>query len=338
LENRHLIIGISPKMCALTKIKAILMKSAREFFDKDNWLEVSPTSAISTLSGACEDFSTIFSLDFYGKKAFLIQTGQQHMEAFIRGPINKVYSFNMSYRAETIAPERRLSSFLLIEAEAAQYDLNKIQEVQERLIYKLCEDILIWGQPELSLLGANTTKLMSLTIPLIRITYSEAITKLNQRGFQINWGEDLKSNHEKALGEFIGAPFFVTHYPGIIKFFNMKDDPANPQQVLSSDLLVPGFGEIIGASEREDDYYNLETKLERFCQEEKRIIDMKNLGITNKYDLKSIYKWYLDLRKEKCTPHAGFGLGFERLVQWICDFQYIFECTEYPINKNHLAP
>lgn len=341
LENRHLQVGRSPKMNALTRIRATLLKSAREFFDNDGWLEVTPIPAISTLAGACEDFSTLFSLDYFGKRAFLIQTGQQHLEPYIQGPIKKVYAFNQSYRAETKAPERRLTAFLLIEAEAAHYSLAGIQEVQERLLYKLCSDVVFWRKADLEELGADIEKLVNLKIPLRRITYTEAIemlNQMNQEDLQISWGEDLRGKHEKAMGESIGQPFFVSQYPGVIKFFNMKDDSADPRLVLSSDLLVPGYGEIIGASEREDDYEKLVEKLERFGRDEKRVQDMHKLGIKDIKKLKAIYEWYLDLRRFNGIPHAGFGLGFERLVQWICDLERIVEATEWVRNKEHLGP
>lgn len=338
LDNRHLRVGRSPQMNALTRIRATLMKSAREFFENDGWLEVSPIPAISTLSGACEDFSTLFSLDYFGRKAFLIQTGQQHLEPYIQGPIEKVCAFNQSYRAETEAPERRLTAFLLIEAEAANYDLARIQQVQERLLYKLCTDVVLWRKAELDELGASSEKLVNLTIPLKRITYTEAVEMLNAQGLEIAWGADLRSQHEKVLGESVGQPLFVTHYPGAIKFFNMKDDPMDPRLVLSSDLLVPGYGEIIGASEREDRYDKLVAKLELFAQDGKRAQDMRELGIAGVGELRAMYAWYLDLRRVRSVPHAGFGLGFERLVQWICDLDSILESTEYPRNKEHLAP
>ncbi|MFX0107697.1 MAG: amino acid--tRNA ligase-related protein [Candidatus Hodarchaeota archaeon] len=341
LENRHLQVGRSLKMNALTRIKATLLKSAREFFDNDGWLEVAPISAISTLAGACEDFSTLFSLDYFGERAFLIQTGQQHLEPYIQGPIKKVYAFNQSYRAETKAPERRLTAFLLIEAEAARYSLADIQEVQERLLYKLCTDVALRREADLKELEADIEKLVNLRIPIRRITYTEAIemlNQMNQEDLQINWGEDLKGKHERALGKSIGQPFFVSHYPGAIKFFNMKDDPTDPRVVLSSDLLVPGYGEIIGASEREDDYEKLVAKLERFGRNEERIKDMHKLGIKDVKELKAIYEWYLDLRRFNGVPHAGFGLGFERLVQWICDLESIVEATEWVRNKEHLGP
>ena len=127
-------------------------------------------------------------------------------------------------------------------------------------------------------------------------------------------------------------------YPAAIKFFNMKDDPTDDRLVLSSDLLMPGLGEVIGASERENDYDRLAEKLDRFARDEKRIDDMRILGISSPEELKESYGWYLDLRKFNGVPHAGFGLGFERLVQWICSLESIVEATEYPRNTNHLTP
>jgi len=338
LKDRHLQVGRSPKMNAVTRVRATLLKSAREFFDQDGWLEISPIPAISSLSGACEDFATLFSVDYFGKRAFLIQTGQQHLEPFIYGPMQKVYAFNQSYRAETQAPERRLTSFLLIEAEAANYTLPEIQDVQERLIYKLCNDVVLHRTDDLQLLGADLSRLTKLKLPFKRIHYLEAIEQLKRLSYPIQIGDDLKSEHEKALGEKMGQPFFVSHYPEAIKFFNMKNDPENPDLVLSSDLLLPGYGEAIGASEREDDYEKLVGKLKRFGRDEKRIQDMQNIGINGGDELMEIYKWYLELRKAHQVAHSGFGLGFERLVQWICGLDSIIEATEYPKTKTYLSP
>lgn len=338
LEKRHLQVSRSRRMNAITRIKATLLKSIREFFEEDGWLEVSPIPAISTLSGACEDFSTLFSLNYFGRQAFLIQTGQQHLEPIIQGPIDKVYALNQSYRAETKDPGRRLTAFLLVEAEAAHFGLADLQKAQERLIYKLCADVVLWRRAELGVLGANVDRLVNLTLPFERITYSKAIDLLSREGFPIEHGEDLKGEHEKALGLIFGQPFFVMGYPAAIKFFNMKDDPTDDRLVLSSDLLMPGLGEVIGASERENDYDRLAEKLDRFARDEKRIDDMRILGISSPEELKESYGWYLDLRKFNGVPHAGFGLGFERLVQWICSLESIVEATEYPRNTNHLTP
>jgi asparaginyl-tRNA synthetase len=151
-------------------------------------------------------------------------------------------------------------------------------------------------------------------------------------------GDDLKSEYEKALGKKMGQPFFVSHYPAAIKFFNMKNDPKDSSLVLSSDLLLPGYGEVMGASEREDDYEKLVEKLKRFGKDEKRIQDMQNVGINGGDELIEIYKWYLELRKTHQVPHSGFGLGFERLVQWICGLDSIIETTEYPKTKAYLSP
>ncbi len=337
-DGRHLLVGTTPQMVALTRIRAVLLKSARDFFDKDGWLEIGPIPAISTLTGACEDLSTLFSVDYFGRKAFLIQTGQQHLEPFTRGPIARVYAINQSYRADRLAPERRLTSFLLIEAEAAYYDLAKIQETLERLLFNLCRDVVLWNKKDLYEIGADTERLINIKMPLPRVTYTEAIMRLKMMGFPISWGDDLKGEHEKALGERFGQPFFVTHYPGSIKFFNMKDDPEDPRVVLSCDLLVPGYGEVVGASEREDSYDRLKQKLDLFARDETRMRNMQDLGMSNPEDMEKAYEWYLDLRKVGGVPHAGFGLGFERLVQWICDLPSIMQSTEYPKNKEYLAP
>jgi asparaginyl-tRNA synthetase len=338
LKNRHLQIGRSDKMNAITRIRATLLKSAREFFDQDGWLEISPIPAISSLSGACEDFSTLFSVDYFRKRAFLIQTGQQHLEPFIYGSIPKVYAFNQSYRKETKAPKRRLTAFLLIEAEAANYTLADIQDVQERLIYKLCNDVLLQRTDDLILLKSDLSRL-KLKLPFERMQYTDAIERLKKMKYTIQMGADLESKHEKALGKKkMGQPFFVSHYPAVIKFFNMKNDPKDSNLVLSSDLLLPGYGEAIGSSQREDDYEKLVEKLEEFGKDKDRVKDMKKIGIKGGKELKKIYKWYLELRRGHQVPHSGFGLGFERLVQWICGLDSIIEATEYPKTKAYLLP
>jgi len=338
IKYRYLQVGRFDKMNAITCIRATLLKSAREFFDQDGWLEISPIPAISSLSGACEDFSTLFSVDYFGKRAFLIQTGQQHLEPFIYGPMTKVYAFNQSYRAETQFPERRLTSFLLIEAEAANYTLEDIQDVQERLIYKLCSDVFLWRKDDLKLLGADLSRLTNLKLPFERIRYTKAIEYLRELDPSIQMGKDLESEHEKALGKKMQQPFFVSHYPANIKFFNMKSDSEDSTLVLSSDLLLPGYGEAIGSSQREDNYDKLLEKLKQFGEDETRSQDMQNIGINGVDELMEIYKWYLDLRKEHQVPHSGFGLGFERLVQWICGLDSIIEATEYPKTKAYLSP
>ena len=185
--------------------------------------------------------------------------------------------------------------------------------------------------------------MMSVTLPFPRMTYTQAVDKLNSIGHTLSSGQDLSGDHEKALGESINGPFFVTHYPREIKFFNMKSDPTDANKVLSCDLLVPGYGEIVGASEREDDHDILQMKLNRFALDrfadgEKRISDLNALGIRSPEDLEQAFDWYLDLRKSRGVPHAGFGLGFERLVQWVCGLNSIMDATEYPKNAWYLAP
>jgi asparaginyl-tRNA synthetase len=225
---------------------------------------------------------------------------------------------------------------MLIEAEAAHYDLTGIQDVLERLLHKLCADVVVHRRTELDMLEANVEKLANLKLPFERITYTEAI-ELLRRDFPVSWGEDLKAEHERALGQQIGQPFFVSHYPKAIKFFNMKTDPMRPEIALACDLLVPGVGEIVGSAEREDDYDQLLEKLEDFLQDEKRRQDIYRLGIDPE-QLSDQYHWYLELRQVGKVSHAGFGLGFERLIQWVCDFSNIAATTEFPKNRDHLTP
>lgn len=327
---------------AVVRIRSTAVKAAREYFDSDGWTEVFP-HPLSNLSGACEDFSKLFQVDYFGRHAFLIHTGQQYLERIVQEsfkddkPIEKTYAITASSRAETRTPKRRLTTFFMVEGEAAYFKLSKIQVVQEQLVKQMCAAVLEERQPDLGVLPVDTDKFIALNRPFEQITYTKAIELLVEKGSDIQWGQDLKGEHEKILGEYIGCPFFVTHYPGAIKFFNMKSDPTDHRIVLSCDLLVPGYGEIAGASEREDDADNLRSKLAKFARDEERVKNLKKFGFQPQV-LEAEFQWYLDLRKNPGVPTAGFGFGLERIIQWICEFDSIMMATEFPNNMYHLGP
>jgi asparaginyl-tRNA synthetase len=323
LQRRHLEVS-ERFLINVIRIRATLFRSARRFFDGEGWTEVTvPT--LASLTGSCEDPTTLFSLDYFNNTAYLIQTSQLHLETLIHG-FGKVYSINHSYRAEPRATNRHLTEFILVEAEAVGLDLQDLLDVQERLVKAMCEDVISERTSELESIGADIAKLQDLEIPFDRITYDAAIERLQDRHLDIEPGDDLGSHHERTLCEDFGRPFFVTHYPKQIKFFNMKEDPDNRERVLSSDLILPGPGEVIGASVREDDPEKLRTRL---LQSDmiKQVLE-RGAGPED-------YDWYLQLES---VPHAGFGLGFDRFVQWVCDLPSILYSTEFPRNSEHLAP
>ena len=193
-------------------------------------------------------------------------------------------------------------------------------------IVRMCNNVIAHKREELELLGADIKKLY-LRTPFPRITYSEVIQFLQARGVGKKWGEDIKRVDEIMIGNHYEQPVFITHYPSAIKFFNLKEDPNSPEVVLSSDLIFPEHGEVNSTAEREDSYEKLSQKIEKI---EHKMINWG--GAT------SDYAWYLDLRKNRHVAHGGFGIGFDRLVKWICDFDSILYATEFPRNRVHFLP
>lgn len=323
---RHLHLS-APKMKSLIKLRAKLFRSIRDFFDYHSWTEVTvPT--IATISGSCEDYSTAMSMDFYGRKAFLIQTGQLFMEAVIAG-IDKIYSINHSYRGEKKLSPRHLTEFLLVEAEAVDHCLDDIMLVIENLIDSMNTCVIERCRDDMDILSREYSWILNIKPPFPRITYTEAVQLMKNNGIGIEWGQDLKQLEEEYITNRFGGPVFVTHFPKEIKFFNMREDPMNFQVVLSCDLLVPVVGEILGASEREHDYEKLRDNLHR----EKQLQIMLEMG-----GKIQDYDWYLELRKFRTIPHSGFGLGFERYIRWICRFEDIADAIEFPRKFRQLSP
>jgi len=317
LDIRHLWLR-SRRMTAIMKIKHTVLKALREWLLREGWWEVTPPILTGS---AVEGGATLFEVKYFDKKAYLSQSAQLYLEVLIYS-LGKVWSLTPSFRAEKSRTRRHLSEYWHLEIEGAWYDMEDTMKVAEEMVAYAVRRVLEERREELEFLGRDVSKLEpALETPYPRITYDEAIERLKAKGFNIGWGDDLGADEERALTQDFEKPFFVTHFPKHIKAFYMKTDPKRPEVVLGYDLLAPeGYGEIIGGSQREDDY-------------EKLLQRIKEEGLNPKD-----YEWYLDLRKYGTVPHSGFGLGVERLVMWVAGLDHIRDATPFPRWRGRIYP
>jgi asparaginyl-tRNA synthetase len=262
----------------------------------------------------------LFSTDYFGEKAYLAQSGQLYLEALAMA-LGKVYDFGPTFRAEKSKTRRHMMEFWMLDAEAAWLQYEDNLKIQEQLVVFIVSQILKNKIKELEILQRDLSVLKNITAPFPRLKYQDAIQELKRLGSDIKQGEDFGADDETLLMKKFTQPVFITHFPSKIKAFYMQPDPANPEYALCDDLLAPeGYGEIIGGSERIWDLELLEKRLKE-----------------NKLPLKD-FDWYLDLRRYGSVPHAGFGLGLERLVAWICGLDHIRETIPFPRLLNRLRP
>lgn len=328
LHNRHMLVR-SPKMAALIRLRGTLLKAVRAFMESEEFVEVT-TPTITSLTGACEDFSTLFPLDYFGNKAFLTQTAQLHLEPLVHSQtLRRVFSVNHSYRAEPRADHRHLTEFVLIEPEIGFGNLTTLLDIEERLVSSLVKAALEHRREELTILGADLGMLEAIQPPFRRITYTDAVEQLNKMGIVTAWGDDLDRKREIAILEWTKFPTFITHYPMELKFFNMRQNREDERVVNAADLLLPGVGEVCGGAEREEDPIRLRQRLMTSPA-------MKHLLAAG--GTAEDYEWYLQLREQDSIPYAGFGMGFERLVQFITGSESCLDCVEYPRNSIHYMP
>lgn len=307
LDNRHLWIR-SSKQFAILRIRNTVKNSIREFLNKEGFIEFD--SPILTPS-ACEGTTTLFEIDYFGDKMYLSQSGQLYVEAGALA-FNKVYCFGPTFRAEKSKTRRHLMEFWMVEPEMAFATLEDIIYLAQNMISYLISKVLEDNLYELLILERDISKLENIKPPFYRITYKEAVELLNSKGINFEFGQDFGAPEETVISESFDKPVIITNYPKSIKPFYMKLDDSK-EFVLNMDILAPeGYGEIVGGSQREDDY---ETLLKRMQEE--------NIPIKD-------YQWYLDLRKYGTVKHAGFGLGIERTVAWICKLDHVRQTIPFP--------
>lgn len=317
MDHRHLWLR-SNRQHAIMKIRNEIIRASYEFFNKEGFLKINPP----ILTGSAPEGTTeLFHTKYFDEDAFLSQSGQLYMEAAAMA-FGKVFSFGPTFRAEKSKTRRHLIEFWMIEPEMAFYKLEDSLQVQENYVAFLVKAVLDNCRLELDRLGRDVSHLEKMVAPFPRITYTEAIERLHELGFDdIVWGDDFGAPHETAIADSFEKPVFITHYPKAIKPFYMPEDPENDQVVLCADMIAPeGYGEIIGGSERIHDLETLQARMEDFDLDQEA------------------YSWYLDLARYGSVPHSGFGLGLERTVAWISGTEHVRETIPFPRLLNRLYP
>jgi asparaginyl-tRNA synthetase len=326
MDNRHLWVR-SSRQWAILRIRATIVHELRNWLDDHGYLLVD-TPIITPAAG--EETTTLFEIDYFGEPAFLAQTGQLYNEANMAA-FGKVYCFGPTFRAEKSKTRRHLMEFWMLEPEVAFFSLEDLMDMEEQLISHVVKKVLEKHRPELQIIERDIARLEAITAPFARISYDEAVERLKKlveetsdpeqkELLKIEWGDDFGSPHETALAEMFDKPVFVYHYPTAIKAFYMQPVEGRPEVCRSVDLLAPeGYGEITGGSERIYDAALIEERVGK-------------IGIP-----REAYAWYLELRRFGTVPHAGFGLGLERTVAWICGLPHVRETIPYArmLNRNY---
>jgi asparaginyl-tRNA synthetase len=318
MEQRHLWIR-TPRQAAILRIRATIVKAVRDWLDDHGFVNVD--TPILTPS-SCEGTSTLFATDYFGEPAFLSQSGQLYNEATIAA-LGRTYCFGPTFRAEKSKTRRHLTEFWMVEPEIAFAELEDIMEIEEQFVSYIVRTVIEKHRDLLvEVLERDIEKLERIEAPFPRLSYDEAVERLQAGEFpEFPWGEDFGAPHETFLAEQFDKPVFVYHYPSAIKAFYMEEVADRPEVCRSVDLLAPeGYGEVIGGGQRSTSTALLE---QRF----------KEHGL-NQAD----YEWYLDLRRYGAVPHAGFGLGIERTVAWICGLGHVRETTAFPRMLEKMYP
>src|SRR4051794_1673197 len=322
MENRHLWVR-SPRQVAILRIRAEIIKAARDFFDERGFTLTDPPILTPA---ACEGTTTLFPVDYFDEQAYLTQSGQLYIEATAMA-LGKVYSFGPTFRAEKSKTRRHLTEFWMVEPEVAYATLDDLMKLAEEFISFIVSRCLARRRSDLQIIGRDVALLEKVAAPFPRITYDEAVEILH-RGFaegklenKFEWGGDFGSPDETYISSQFDRPVMIHRYPAAVKAFYMEPDPQRPELALCVDVLAPeGYGEIIGGSQRMSSY---ELLLKRIHEH----------GLPE-----SAFKWYLDLRKYGGVPHAGFGMGIERAVAWICGLEHVRETIPFPRMLHRIYP
>jgi asparaginyl-tRNA synthetase len=316
-EHRHLWLR-SRRQAAVARVRHEVVQAIRDFFYQRGFILVDTP----ILTGAIgEEAGNLFATDYFDLgKAYLAQTGQLYVEA-AAAALGKVYCFGPTFRAEKSKTRRHLTEFWMVEPEVAFNDSDANMQLQQDFVSAIVSRALDRRREELKELERDTAPLERVQPPFPRISYSDAVARLNELGSDITWGNDLGGDDETLLAQQYDRPVFVYNYPKEVKAFYMKENPDDPRTVLNNDCLAPeGYGEIIGGSQREDSY-------------DKLLARIQEQGLDPE-----AYRWYLDLRKYGTFVHSGFGLGIERTVAWICGIPHIREAIAFPRQIHRLYP
>ncbi len=331
MEHRHLWLR-TPRQAAILRVRATIMRAAAEYFDTNGFFRTDPPILTPN---ACEGTSELFEMDYFGDgKAFLTQSGQLYVEATAMA-LGKVYSLGPTFRAEKSKTRRHLTEFWMIEPEVTYLDLEGLMQLADDFLSHIVTRVLETHRTDLKVIGKDVAKLEAIVatgpdgerVPFPKLSYDDAHQMLldaHANGLIENahtYGDDFGSPDETYLSNQFPRPVMVHRYPANVKAFYMQPDPADPTKALCVDVLAPeGYGEIIGGSQRVDDYDLLKTRIEQH-----------NLPM-------DAFQWYLDLRKYGSVPHSGFGMGIERCVAWICGLEHVRETIPFARTLNRIYP
>jgi asparaginyl-tRNA synthetase len=316
LDVRHLWVR-SQRMTQIFRIRDSTFKAVHEYFRREGFWEVHPP--MITPAGS-EGGATLFGLDYFGRKTYLAQSWQLYAEALVLS-MEKVYYVGPSFRAEKSRTTRHLTEYWHAEMEQAWVGMEEVIEHAERVISHACQVVAEERPEDVTALGRAPEFLKAVKPPFEHITYDEALKRLKSKGMEIEWGKDLRTLEERALTEGKAKPIVVTHYPRISQAFYKARDPKHPDLVLGFDVIAgEGVGEVVGGSERETDLETIKKSLLEQGEDPKA------------------YDWYLDSRRYGSVQHAGFGMGMERLIQWICKLEHIRDAVPFPRTPARYAP
>jgi asparaginyl-tRNA synthetase len=308
LSNRHLWLR-SRKPHATLRIRDAVITAIRRFFDERGFICLD--APIFTPS-ACEGTTNLFEVQYFDEKCYLTQSGQLYMEAGAMA-FGKVYCFGPTFRAEKSKTRRHLTEFWMVEPEVAYANLDDIMDLAEDFIVAIVKHVLERCRPELEVLERDVSKLERVEKPFPRMSYREAAALIREKGLPFEEGNDFGAPDETAISEHFDRPVLIHRYPSSVKAFYMKRDPEDEKFALCVDVIAPeGVGEIIGGGQREDDLAQLEKRIEEHKLP------------------REPFEWFLDLRRYGTVPHAGFGLGLERTVAWLCGTEHVRECIPFP--------
>jgi asparaginyl-tRNA synthetase len=322
MEHRHLWIR-TPRQSAILRIRAEIIKAARDFLDDNGFVLTDPPILTPA---ACEGTSTLFPVEYFGDEAYLTQSGQLYIESTAMA-LGKVYSFGPTFRAEKSKTRRHLTEFWMVEPEMAFATLDDLMALAEQFLSFLVRRVLSRRALDLKVIGRDAAKLEAVQPPFPRISYDQAVSMLDDaysRGLieqKFTYGNDFGSPDETYLSSQFDRPVMVHRYPAAVKAFYMEPDPENAKLALCVDVLAPeGYGEIIGGSQRVASYELLKKRIE----EHQLPLDA--------------FQWYLDLRRYGSVPHAGFGMGIERVVAWVCSLEHVRETIPFARTLNRIYP
>ncbi len=316
LNNRHLWLR-SKRPHAIMMIRHHFIRAVHDYFHDHGFIHV---DAPILTANACEGTTTLFSTEYFGETAYLSQSGQLYNEPTCQA-FGKVYCYGPTFRAEKSKTRRHLMEFWMVEPEAAFMEHAENMDLAEDFLEFVVQRIVERCEDHLATLERDIDKLRAVKKPFPRITYDEAVKIIREKGGRIEDDDDFGAEHETLVSESYDKPVIIEKYPTKVKAFYMKRDPENPARVLGMDVIAPdGYGEIIGGGQREDD------------------IDILLKSIDDHGLPREAFSWYLDVRKYGSVPHAGFGLGIERTLMWLCGVHHLRETIPFPRLMGRLSP